>query len=424
MKLLRDVEMAESLKGNLCSFAKRFKRLGPYKTLWRYLSFLKPEIDDIDFEAVNFEFLLRGMSRKGVEANKSMLQEFLEKPEHRFGFNIGYSRFKELLPQIEWVFSKAEVIDISKLEAWHDATGILLWGLMPHESKYRLIARNRSIGLPLLIAEDGFLKSVHTGEALKENIRWRMGVSVIFDDMTAYYDSTMPSRIETWLNSDEVISDEEIRQAKRHIEFIVGNHLTKYNHQPIYTPDFGRPGKKKILVVDQRRNDYSIIRGCADQRTFEDMLDCAIRENPDADILIKTHPDTLAGLEGYYTKVKKTENIIPITFGINPISLIKAVDHVYVVSSQFGFEAAMCGKKVSVFGLPFYSGWGLTDDRLPCLRRKKKRSLEEIFVFSYMRYTHYADPDTKKPCDIQRAMEWLLENRREYFKTANIRCDI
>jgi capsular polysaccharide export protein len=242
--------------------------------------------------------------------------------------------------------------------------------------------------------------------------------------MTAYYDSTLPSRIETWLNSDEVVPSEEIRQAKQHIDFIVSNYLTKYNHQPIYTPEIGRPGKKKVLLIDQRRNDYSVIRGCADENTFDAMLRCAIRENPDADILIKTHPDTLAGLDGYYTKVQKTGNIFPITFGINPISLIKAVDHVYVVSSQFGFEAAMCGKKVSVFGLPFYSGWGLTDDRLSCSRRQKKRTLEEIFAFAYMRYTHYSDPDTKKPCDIQRAMDWLLENRREYFKASNIRCDI
>lgn len=422
--------MIKRLKNRLYIFAICIKRLQIYRKLWRYFEFLRPEVEtnaereEHEFGPVWFELWLREMSRKGTELDPSTLQKFLEIPRHRLGFSLHFDRYKEFLPQIEWIFPDAKIVDTAKPEVWHEATGILIWGLKFHLTSYRLIARNKSVGLPVLIAEDGFLKSVHTGAALDQDIRLRTGVSVVLDDMTAYYDSTLPSRIETWLNSDEIIPDEEIREAKQHIEFIVKNHLTKYNHQPIYEPELGCSGRKKVLLVDQRRSDFSIIRGCADPNTFEAMLKCAIRENPDADILVKTHPDTLAGMEGYYTKVKKSGNIIPITFGINPISLIKAVDHVYVVSSQFGFEAAMCGKKVTVFGLPFYSGWGVTDDRLPCLRRRKKRTLEEIFVFAYMRYTHYADPDTQKPCDMQRAMEWLLENRRVYFKAANVRCDI
>jgi capsular polysaccharide export protein len=35
------------------------------------------------------------------------------------------------------------------------------------------------------------------------------------------------------------------------------------------------------------------------------------------------------------------------------------------VSSQLGFEAILAGHRPVTFGVPFYAGWGLTDDRRP-----------------------------------------------------------
>lgn len=52
----------------------------------------------------------------------------------------------------------------------------------------------------------------------------------------------------------------------------------------------------------------------------------------------------------------------------------------YVVTSQLGFEALLAGKRVHCFGMPFYAGWGLTEDSQSCARRSVERSLEAVFM--------------------------------------------
>ena len=160
----------------------------------------------------------------------------------------------------------------------------------------------------------------------------------------------------------------------------------------------------------------SILKGWGSDETFEKMLNKAIEENPEADIIVKTHPDTMTGNRGgYYTGLKQHDNIYTQTTPINPISLIKYVDKVYVCSTQFGFEALMCGKEVHVFGMPFYAGWGLTIDDQKCERRTNTRTLEEMFYIAYIMYSYYVNPETKAPCEIEDAMDYLLKLRGEYI---------
>jgi capsular polysaccharide export protein len=45
--------------------------------------------------------------------------------------------------------------------------------------------------------------------------------------------------------------------------------------------------------------------------------------------------------------------------------LIAMADELHVNSSLAGFEALLRGKPVTVHGVPFYAGWGLTTDRGP-----------------------------------------------------------
>lgn len=74
----------------------------------------------------------------------------------------------------------------------------------------------------------------------------------------------------------------------------------------------------------------------ASDTTFRLMLSDAVKNNPDCDILVKTHPDALVGngiRKGYYQGLKRGDRIIPITFPINPYSLLSYVDEVYVCSS-------------------------------------------------------------------------------------------
>ncbi len=272
-------------------------------------------------------------------------------------------------------------------------------------------------GSQVYIIEDCFLRSIfsHVYDAEPKYIK---SIGFTIDDITHYVDASIPSRLEQWLNDKTLIITEEQKvRAKKCIDKIVKAHLSKYNNQPIYTPNIGREGAPKVLVVDQSYGDWSIIKGRGSEDIFELMLNKAIEENPEADIIVKTHPDTMSGKRGgYYTGLVQHDNIYPMTEPINPISLINYCDKVYVCTTQFGFEALMCNKEVHVFGVPFYQGWGLTIDEQICERRTNKRTLEELFYIAYIMYSHYVNPETKSRCEIEEAIDYLIKLRDEYFQ--------
>lgn len=77
-----------------------------------------------------------------------------------------------------------------------------------------------------------------------------------------------------------------------------------------------------------------------------------------------------------------------------------------------GMEALICGKKVHVYGMPFYSNWGLTEDKIQNRRRKRKLKIEELFFITYCVYTRYIDPDLKKEGSIEGVIQKLLEQKK------------
>ncbi len=301
----------------------------------------------------------------------------------------------------------------------------ICWEIRPIESRLEILYHAKKLNKPVIFAGDSFLRSINTFVDKSAEARFQKGISFTFDDLTCYFDATRPSRLEQMLNNPNlIISEAQLARARSCIDRIVETHLTKYNHQAIYTPDIGRKGVKKVLLVDQTYGDMSILKGMGSEQTFNKMLQDAITENHDADIIIKTHPDTIAGCGGYYTGIKPHDNIYTQTSAINPISLIKYCDEVYVCSTQLGFEGLMCGKRVHVYGMPFYAGWGLSHDAQVCERRSRKRSLEEIFYIAYIMYTYYVNPISGEQCEIEEAMDYLLLLRDEYFAQNGVMYDL
>ncbi len=299
----------------------------------------------------------------------------------------------------------------------NNSDNYFIWGTHTYSRKINIAKKAIFYNKPIYTLEMGFLYSATNFHNLKVEDKYRSCMSYTIDSVVPYYDARYASNLEQMLNDKNlIVTKEQKERARNCINKIIETHLTKYNHQPIFEPQIGRKGVKKVLVVDQSYGDMSISKGGGSDFTFPQMLECAIKENPDADIIIKTHPDTMTGRRGgYFTGLKAHDNIYTQTEPINPISLIKYVDKVYVCTTQFGFEALMCGKEVHVFGMPFYSGWGLTVDEQTCERRTNTRSLEEIFYITYILYSHYINPETKQKCELEEAMEYLLGLREEYF---------
>ncbi len=298
---------------------------------------------------------------------------------------------------------------------------VLGWGARPSGVLGRQVARR--LDLPSLALEDGFLRSVGLG------CEDAAPYSVTVDDVGLYFDTRAPSRLERLLNgqalkplpvpalSNAIALDLDapslLARARDCRAAIVASQLSKYNAAPErHLPPSRRP---RVLVVDQCRGDASIPGALADAERFRQMLAAARAEHSSAEILIKVHPAVQAKRRlGYFSAADEDHRTRLLAAPWNPISLLQQVDQVYVVSSQVGLEALMVGVPVSCFGVPFYAGWGLTDDRFAPPRSRRRLRLEQLVAGIYLGYCHYLDPDTGEPCSLERVIEHLGLQRRMF----------
>lgn len=279
------------------------------------------------------------------------------------------------------------------------------WGMRPSTIRARAIAKLH--GLPFIAIEDGFLRSYGTGDRFPP-------LSLVLDELGIYYDSTRSSALEVLLAGDaDVLTDicENVEQAWR---LVLDNGLCKYNHAGKCTVKEGGVGK--VLVVDQTFGDMSVVLGGATSATFDSMLAAALAENPQATVYVKTHPEVSSGRKGgYLMQVQPGPRTVVLREAVNPLGLIEQMDIVYVVTSTMGFEALLAGKPVVCFGIPWYSGWGVTDDRYvnspAWARRTRKRSVDELFAAAYIHYTRYLDPVTHQRGNIMDVINWLVRQK-------------
>lgn len=273
----------------------------------------------------------------------------------------------------------------------------------------------------LYFVEPSFLSSVlgYTADTAYA-LEYRQISSYFIDDMSFYFDSTAGSRVEQFLNSEESILDDDAKKScAMLIRDIIEKRLTKYNFQPEEAlPILDRTGPK-VLVVDQTEADASVWRAYGGSDSFKRMLRDALFENPDATVYIKTHPDKHLNARGcYYENLclppEDMERVRIIDVPANPYTIIEAIDIVYVCTSQLGFEALMAGKRVKTYGMPVYAGWGLTDDKVSCERRRHKRSLEELFHALYVRFAVHIDLDRKRQCDVKSHIEQIARLAARY----------
>jgi len=293
-----------------------------------------------------------------------------------------------------------DVLPLRPLSAQPDA--VIGWGLKPTSRRARRYANKRR--LPYVALEDGFLRSLGLSSAGYQPH------SLVVDYSGIYYDASRPSDLEQWLATAD-FSTEEVSRAEHCIALLRRYRLSKYNHAP--DKRLNASGAT-VLVVDQTAGDASIEYGGASAASFSAMLEHALAYHPQAKVLVKIHPDVIAGKkQGHLTSALQHPRCQVISEDINPWALFDQVDDVYVVTSQLGFEALMAGKRVHCFGTPFYAGWGLTQDQLPCPRRTRTRTLPEVFAAAYLRYCRYANPYTGQPSTLEETISLIADQKRQ-----------
>lgn len=278
------------------------------------------------------------------------------------------------------------------------------WGHKPTAARAREYARRQ--GLPYLALEDGFLRSVGLSGS-------EPPLSLVVDDLGIYYDARGPSRLEQLLQADERLHDPELlERAERFRARLVASGVSKYNHAPDELPK-ELPEGELVLVVDQTYDDASVSGALADARSFQQALECALSEHPTAQVVVKVHPATVAGKKrGYLAARSHGSRVTTVSADVSPQALLKRARHVYVVSSQLGFEALLAGVPVTCFGQAFYSGWGLTTDRQASPRRTRRLSLAQLVAGALLLYPRYRHPLSGEGCEAEPVLEHLALQRR------------
>lgn len=204
----------------------------------------------------------------------------------------------------------------------------------------------------------------------------------------------------------------ELKRASSLIEAWCFNRVSKCNHWREY---LGQLPSSYVLVIDQYVGDDSVEQDNAHVESFSRMLDAAQAENPGCDIVVIVDPKLSAESKpGHFdpSLLRSNPRVFLILEDTHPVRLIEESQAVYTVASVIGFEALIWGKPVRTFGMPFYAGWGLTQDDLPAPERRHPVQLENLIHAALIDFPRYVAPETGRPCEPERIIEWIGLQRR------------
>lgn len=278
----------------------------------------------------------------------------------------------------------------------------------------QLEAKCSEKGVDLIRIEDGFVRSVGLGAG------WVSALSLAVDRRGIHYDARRPSDLEHLLKT-ATLSDDACRQGAAIREQLVALRLSKYNlpasreTKPIHC---ARP---IVLVPGQVADDASIRTLVCDHldpvhggNINLQLLRAVRQRHPKAFIVFKPHPDVTSGLRsGAVDRGEMLRLADLVADDQDVISVIEACDHVETISSLTGFEALLRGRTVTVHGLPFYAGWGLTEDLTPARRRGRRRTLDELVFLAMNVYTRHVDPVTGRQISALELLDRLAKHRRQ-----------
>ncbi|MHC0054892.1 capsular polysaccharide biosynthesis protein [Actibacterium sp. D379-3] len=283
-----------------------------------------------------------------------------------------------------------------------DLVGV--WGRSPTAHRGEAVAARRDVSL--LRIEDAFLRSVQPGRAGTPPL------GLMLDRAGVHFDPATPSGLEQILASHMLDDTALLNRARAAIARLRAADLSKYN---AFDPAAPVPEPGYVLVIDQTAGDASVTASGATKATFREMLAFAQIEHPGARILIKAHPETVAGHRaGHFDPDQAQGRISLFADAVSPWHLLEGAVAVYTVSSQLGFEAILAGHRPRVFGQPFYGGWGLTQDENPVPRRTRRLTRAQLFAGAMILAPTWYDPCRDRLCPLEDAIATLEAEARAW----------
>jgi capsular polysaccharide export protein len=255
-------------------------------------------------------------------------------------------------------------------------------------------------GIPLIRVEDGFVRSVGLGSDFMP------AASLVLDSHGMHFDPSVRSDLERLLLEAD-FDAALIERAGSLIAQLVARGVTKYNLGTRVLAIRWPAGRRRILVPGQVEDDLSVRLGGEGISGNLDLLRRVRAANPDSFILYKPHPDVEAG----HRKGRIPDDVAgnfadTIIRQVSTAAVLTEIDELHTLTSLAGFEALLRGRRVVVYGRPFYAGWGLTAD-LASIDRGRRLTLAELVAGALILYPRYLDPVTRLPCGPEIVIERL-----------------
>ena len=323
--------------------------------------------------------------------------------EYKTAFLMGKVTFNKLKRLHETFIKNIDEKDIT----------FFIWGKKDDFifSRYLDSIKIRGIKVNKVYVEDGFVRSINAG------VLHSRPASLTFDTVANHFENK-ENDLERLLSNYKLSQDEKA-EAKICLDIFRDLRITKYfDPDPFSNEEFKTEisNKKAILVIGQVEDDASIISSKSKIKTNQELVSLAIKENPNKKIYYRPHPDYFAEIR----EDKNKNNVYKLCDVLSPATSIfeifEVVDKVYTISSLAGFEAVIHGKTVVVVGTPFYSNWGLTDDRTTINRRQRKLSLEEVFYIGYIKYPQYISMVSDETASLIETITYFTVEALKYKK--------
>ncbi|CAM3543585.1 capsular polysaccharide biosynthesis protein [Psychrobacter glaciei] len=311
---------------------------------------------------------------------------------------------------------------------------LLVWGLAKRQQIQKKLqaklSKQQHLQMPSIYCmEDGFIRSNGLGATLLAPL------SVVIDKQGIYYDATQPSDLETLLRHCQAMSPQQSRRIKQLQDKLLSQRVSKYNvgtdignadsQHTSWVHNAKVSGKHRILIVGQVEDDLSVQYCGSEIKTNSGLIERVQRDNPEAYLIYKPHPDVEAGLRVGKVGEAHLKQVQAVAYDTAMPDCLEGVDEVHTMSSLTGFEALLRGLKVTCYGLPFYAGWGLTTDidaQLPLkaeyLSRRKRDTaltLEQLLHCTLIDYPLYRLPDGYGLAQVEQVIDYLYPPKNNAF---------
>ena len=276
--------------------------------------------------------------------------------------------------------------DLALRHAIDHGGDLVVWSSRCHSN---FLEKTKKRGVKVWRMEDGFLRSAGLGSD------FNTPYSLVLDCSGIYYDPSQPSELEHLLLgiTDRKDFDRLVQRAEWLRDFLIKNRLSKYNLE-LENIQWNQKveGRKVILIPGQVEGDASVVNGGGKIQSNLDLVRAVRKDNPNAYIIYKPHPDVQAkNRPGSLNKETLRAYVDYVAEKGSLDSWLRVIDELHTLTSLSGFEALIRGVAVYTYGKPFYAGWGLTHDFESFPTRKKKLTIAALVAGALILYPRYWD---------------------------------